>query len=451
MNSALNTDLYELTMAAGYFCNNINCTSTFELTVRDLPKNRAYLVYSGLHSVIEYLAGLQFTDEDIDYVRSQEPFNYVDPRFFTYLRNLRFTGSVRSVPEGSIVFAGEPLLQVTAPIIEAQIVETFLLSSIHIETLVASKAARVVSAALAGAKPASVVDFGSRRAHGPDAAVLAARAAFVGGCAGTSNVRAGMVYGIPTFGTMAHSWVEVFPTEKESFEKYCAVFPHQAVVILDTYDPARAVSKLIELGDTVSGVRLDSGDISALSKTVRQKLDAAGLHSIRIIASGNLDEYKIMDIIRNNAPVDGFGVGTNLVTSADCPSLNLVYKLVETSHHGNTYYKCKLSPEKVIYPGKKQVYRITHPDGRFREDIVCLDTEPVPEKGVPLLETWIEEGKIVKPVSSVSVSRGEFLQEKSRFQPELFSITDPVSYPVKMSSRLIELFKDTKKYLQHEE
>ena len=290
---ALLVDLYELTMAAAYFEHRIDCRATFELFVRHLPAERTYLVAAGLDAALRYLEDLRFTDEDVRFLRAQPALRTVSPAFFDYLREFRFQGDVRAVQEGTLIFAEEPLLQVTAPVLEAQIVETYLLSVLHFETLVASKAARVVQAA----QGRSVLEFGTRRAHGPEAGVRAARAACVGGCVATSNVLAGALYDLPLAGTAAHSWTQVFASERHSFEALLETFPDTAILLVDTYDPLAGAEIAATLGKKVPGVRLDSGDLLEKSRAVREILDRHGLQDAKLVASGDLNEYKIEALV----------------------------------------------------------------------------------------------------------------------------------------------------------
>jgi nicotinate phosphoribosyltransferase len=285
--SALNTDLYELTMAAAYFESGMNPIATFELFARRLPPNRSFLLTAGQEQVMDYLGRLRFTPEQIVYLRNQPVFGHVSDGFFEYLRDFRFTGEVWSMPEGTLAFPNEPILRVTAPIIEAQVVETYVLSQICFQTLVATKAARVTEAA----QGRSVVEFGTRRAHGPESGVLAARAAYVGGCAGTSNVEAGSRFGLPVFGTLAHSFIMAYADEAESFRQFERNFPEHSVLLVDTYDTLAAIDKIIASGLRPKGVRIDSGDLADVAHEVRERLDAGGLNDTTIFASGDLNEY----------------------------------------------------------------------------------------------------------------------------------------------------------------
>ena len=299
-SNSLKVDLYELTMAAGYFQNKVDMRATFELSCHTMPENRSFLVACGLEQIVEYILRLRFEDEDIAFLKGLPVFRHVKNDFFDYLKNFRFTGDVWAMPEGEIFFAREPVIQVEAPIIEAQILETYVLSLMNIESVVATKAARVVASACADGVARGVIDFGSRRAHGPEAGVLAARAAYVAGCAGTSNVYAGRSFGIPAYGTISHSFVEAFDKEQEAFKRYHAVFPDNTVLLIDTYDTINCVRNIVKipLKEKLRGVRLDSGDLKMLSKKVRGILDNAGLPRVKILASGNLNEYKIADLVK---------------------------------------------------------------------------------------------------------------------------------------------------------
>jgi nicotinate phosphoribosyltransferase len=388
------TDLYELTMAASYFAHGCNGTATFELFVRSLPETRNFLVACGLDDVLAYLETLRFSPPAIDHLAGLGMFA---DDFLRFLADLRFTGEVRALPEGEVVFAGEPILEVTAPLIEAQIVETFLINQIAFQTMVASKAARVAIAC----GDRTFVDFSARRDHGIDAAMKVARASAVGGARATSLVEAGRHYGLPVTGTMAHSYVMAFADEVEAFRAYARDFPANAVFLVDTYDTiegarrAALVARELEgQGVHVRGVRLDSGDLGALAPRVRAILDDAGLVGVEILASGDLDEYRIADLVADGAPIDAFGVGTRMGTSHDHPSLGAVYKLVEDE--GGP--KAKLSEGKITMPGRKQVHRFAD------HDVLGLAGETV-EGGRPLLERVMVDGRVVGPAADVSELR----------------------------------------------
>src|SRR5215469_2318050 len=357
--SGLATDLYELTMAAAYLEDNLTANATFELFVRFLPPERGFLVAAGLEQALDYLEHVQFGDSEIECLRQQGPFQHIKRGFFEYLKTFRFTGEVWAVREGTPIFGEEPLLRITAPIIEAQIVETFLLATLTFETMVASKAARMAGAA----QGRSVVEFGSRRAHGPEAGVLAARAAYIGGCTGTSNVEAGRRFKIPMFGTQAHSFVMAYANEEDAFRKFQELFPQHSVLLVDTYNTLGAIDKIIDNHLHPAAIRLDSGDLVGLSLHARARLNRAGLTDTKIFASGDLDEYVITELLARGAPIDAFGVGTALATSKDAPALGGVYKLVAIEANGTSAYRAKFSDEKITHPGRKQVYRFHDEDG----------------------------------------------------------------------------------------
>lgn len=407
-NNSLKIDLYELTMAAGYFQNKIDTRATFELSCHTMPPNRSFLVSCGLPQIVDYILNLRFEDEDIAFLKSLPLFNRVKNEFFDYLKNFKFSGNVWAMQEGEIFFAREPIIQIEAPIIEAQILETYLLSVTNIESVVATKAARIVAAACSDGLQRGVIDFGTRRAHGPQAGVLAARAAYAAGCAGTSNVFAGKSFGIPIYGTIAHSWVQAFDTEEESFERYHAVFPENTILLVDTYDTVGCVRKILTmpLKNQLKGVRLDSGNLIALSRKVRVMLDKAGLGAVKILASGNLNEYKIAELVKAKAPIDLFGVGTDMVTSRDYPALDLTYKLVEIQgKDGSVKYKSKSSPQKKTVPGKKQIFRQYDPKGLFKRDLIGLAAEPGRIGMRPLLYPIVRSGKLIGPLPPLEAVR----------------------------------------------
>lgn len=432
--SALLTDLYELTMAAAYFENQVRDLGSFELFVRSLPENRSYLLLAGLEQALDFLEQLRFTPTQVEFLRAHPAFAQVSPAFFDYLREFRFTGEVWAMPEGTVAFADEPLLRVTAPIIEAQLVETFLLTSINFQTSIATKAARVVKAA----RGRAVVEFGSRRAHGPEAGVLAARAAYIGGCIGTSNVEAGFCFGIPTYGTVAHSFVMRYDTEEESFQDFARVFPHHAILLVDTYDTLAAIEKIIRLGMRPSGVRLDSGNLIELSRQVRQRLDAAGLRETKIFASGDLNEYRLAELLAAEAPIDAFGVGTELATAKDAPALGVIYKLVEVIRQGQPYYRAKFSEDKITYPGCKQVFRFRDRDGLYHYDLVARADESYPE-AEPLLRCVLCAGRRVEPPPPLEIIRHTAAANLERLPHACRQLHERGLYPVRFSAALEKL------------
>ena len=370
---ALFTDLYELTMAQAYWQSAVTARATFSLFFRNYPPHRAYFVLAGLEDALEYLERLRFTGEEIEHLRSAKQFDHA---FLDYLGRLRFTGSLRAMAEGSLFFVNEPVLEVTAPVIEAQIVETLLLNQVSFQSLLATKASRVVQAA----RGRTVVDFAARRAHGTDAALKMARVSYMAGFAGTSSVLAGQRYGIPTFGTMAHSFVTTFPHETDAFRAYARSFPDASTFLVDTYDTLEGVRNAIQVaqemgrqGHRLRSIRLDSGDLLDLSRKSRALLDEAGLREVEIFASGGLDELELEALLAAGAPIDGFGVGTKAGVSADAPWVDSVYKLVE--YDGQPVLK--LSPDKGTLPDAKQVYRHYGPQGEYLRDVISLADERV--------------------------------------------------------------------------
>jgi nicotinate phosphoribosyltransferase len=366
---ALLTDLYQLTMLDAYLREGMHETAVFELFVRKLPPQRHFLVMAGLEQALEWLQTLAFDDAELAWLERQGGFS---PQLLAYLRDFRFEGDVHAMPEGSIFFADEPVLRITAPMPQAQYVESRLLNIMHFQPLIASKAARVVAAA-AGRK---LVDFGMRRAHGAEAALFAARAAYIAGFAGTATAEAGRRFGVPVFGTMAHSFIQAHRSELAAFEAFARARPNRPTLLVDTYDTEAAVAKLIGLaallaaeGIAIGGVRIDSGDLAAHAKAVRRLLDDAGLRDITVFASGNLDEHRIAQLLAAQAPIDGFGVGTALDTSIDAPALDAVYKL--QAYAGVA--RRKRSEGKATWPGAKQVCRAFDASGQMLRDIVQLD------------------------------------------------------------------------------
>jgi nicotinate phosphoribosyltransferase len=435
--NALLTDLYELTMAAGYFeAGKSHERAVFELTVRRLPPNRNFLIAAGLPQVVDYLLNLKFTEEEIGYLRGLPQFGRVSPAFFDYLRGFRFTGDVFAVPEGTPMFPGEPFLIVRAPIAEAQIPETYALAAIAFQTMIATKAARVTHAA-AGR---GAVEFGTRRAHSPEAGVLGARAAYIGGCIGTSNTLAGFRYGIPVMGTAAHSWVMSFCDESKAFGKLQEVLGPATIQLVDTYDTLEGVRKAAQLGRPLRAVRLDSGDFVPLARAARGILDEAGLQDVQIMLSGDLDEYRIAQVLAAGAPVDVFGVGTQLATSADAPNLGAVYKLVELDISGIKRFTAKYSQEKITLPGAKQVFRF--PD----RDVLARSEEC--SEGVPLLRPVILGGELVMPLPSLEQARAHAASSLAALPPALRELTLAVPRPVEVSPELAALSEQTRRNLR---
>jgi nicotinate phosphoribosyltransferase len=442
-DSALLTDLYELTMAAAYFENNFSGNASFELFVRSLPRERGFLIAAGLEQALDYLENVRFQPEEIRYLRRQPVFEHVSDAFFDYLEEFRFTGEVWAIPEGTPVFGEEPLLRVSAPIIQAQVVETFLLSTLTFQTMIASKAARVTQAA----RERPVIEFGSRRAHGPGGGVLAARAAYIGGCAGTSNVEAGRRYGVPIFGTLAHSFVMAYQEEAEAFQRFSRLFPDHGVLLVDTYDTLAAIEKIISSNLRPAAVRLDSGDLLRLSKQVRRRLDQAGLNKTQIFASGDLDEYAIAALLARGAAIDAFGVGTALATSVDAPALGGVYKLVDLESNSGVSYRAKFSQEKATYPGRKQVFRFAGPNGTYRKDVIACENERFPG-GEPLLRQVMRQGARLSPTPELREIQQHARQEMERIPAACRRFRRPESYPVRVSRCLQELLRTLRRQLQ---
>jgi nicotinate phosphoribosyltransferase len=439
--SMLLTDLYELTMSAAFHELDFNPTASFELFVRRLPKHRGYLIAAGLEQALEWLESARFETDEIEFLRRHAAFQHVPDAFFDRLHRLRFTGEVWAVPEGTAIFPEEPIVRVTAPLIEAQIVETFLLAAITFQTSVATKATRVIQAA--GNR--EVIEFGARRAHGPEASILAARAAYIGGCIGTSNVEAGYRFGIPTFGTIAHSYVMALGDEPEAFKQYVKLFPENSTLLVDTYDTLAAVDGIIGAGLRPAAVRLDSGDLVSLSQQVRRKFDEAGLRSTRVFASGDLEEHKITDLLNRGAAIDGFGVGTSLVVSDDAPALGGIYKLVELERDGQHSYHAKFSNSKMTHPGKKQVYRFRTPEGQFSHDIIACSGERV-HGGEALLQPVMRVGKrLIDPSESLQNIRERVRSQMDQVPTAVRRLVDPGKYDVRFSAEQERILAEVRK------
>jgi nicotinate phosphoribosyltransferase len=421
------TDLYQLTMMAGYFATGkAGESATFELFARKLPPGRAYLVFAGLEQAVGDLLRLAFSPEQVDDLRCWPVFAGIDPSFFEHLRTLRFEGDLWAVPEGSVVFAGEPLVRVEAPLHQAQWVETFLLASVGYATLVASKAARIVEAA--AGRP--VYDFGARRAPGPHAGLIAARSSYLAGCAGTSHVEAARRLGIPCVGTMAHSWVQSFAGEAEAFAEFVRAFPTASTLLVDTYDTEAGVALAAAIDPPVPAIRIDSGDLEVVGKRAREILDACGRGSVRIVGSGDLDENSIGRLAASGAPFDAFGVGTEMATSRDAPALSIVYKLVALGGAG----KIKLSPGKKTYPLAKQIYRVRDARGRFALDRVTRADEA--SDGEPLLTPVIRGGKLAAPLPTLDAIRGRCRDQIASLPEALRGPDARPSYPMAYSFAL---------------
>jgi nicotinate phosphoribosyltransferase len=429
------TDLYQLTMAAAYFEHALDTTATFSLFMRGTPVKRAYFVLAGVDEALRELESFRFSSDDLDHLESSARFK---ASFIDYLAGLRFSGEVHGMPEGSIFFPNEPVLEVTAPLIEAQLVETNLLNAIGFPTLVATKASRCLHAA--GKRP--LIDFALRRTQGRDAGLKVARSTYLAGFAGTSNVRAGQAYDIPVSGTMAHSFVTAFASESDAFRAYARVFPKDAVFLIDTFDTVQGARQAASVGREMArsgrgrllGVRLDSGDMALLSQKVRTILDEAGLTDVKIFASSGFDEYKISEVISQGAAIDAFGVGTKLGVCADTPYGDVVYKLVACDNRPVR----KFSPGKANLAGAKQVFRTYDALGRYDSDCIALRDESIPV-GQALLAHLMTDGRRLQPSPSLADLRESFLAQFELLPDSHKQLADPSSYPVHLSQRLARL------------
>ena len=440
------TDLYELTMAQTYFEHDMSASATFSLFVRSYPPNRSYFVAAGLEDVLGFLASFRYPKESIDYLRSTGIFS---SEFLDYLLQLRFTGSVWAVPEGRLFFAGEPVAEITAPIIEAQLVETYIINQINLQSLIATKAARCFWAA----RGKSLMDFSFRRTHGVEAGTRVARASYIAGFDATSNVIAGKLFALPLGGTLAHSLISSYEHELDAFRAFAGTFPERSILIIDTYDTLAGAEKAAQVGKEMEargqrlrGVRLDSGDLEELSRQVRAILDEAGLDYVQIVASGGLDEYQVDELTRRRAPIDAFGVGTALGVSADAPWSDMAYKLVK--YDGRAVMK--LSTGKLSLPGQKQVFRLRDRDGMFAGDIIALREDGpeglgVPQEGQeaaePILTKIMEDGRIVGPLPSPEELRARFKNEFACLDDRFKALKEPPQYEVSLSPDLETLYQ----------
>jgi len=431
--SALLTDLYQINMMQAYLDHGETKTAVFEFFVRSLPARRGFLLAAGLEQALDYLENLRFSAAEVEWVKSTGRFgtNLID-----YLREFRFTGEVHAMPEGSAFFANEPILRVTAPLPQAQFVESRLINILHFQSLIASKAARVMLAA-----PGKlIVDFGMRRAHGAEAGLMAARASYIAGFAGTATVLAGEEFGIPLYGTMAHSFIEAFDDETAAFAAFAQSRPDNLVFLIDTYDTEAAARKVVALaprlkvaGITIRAVRLDSGDLLALSRSVRRILDAGGLTDVTIFASGGLDEDALKDFTRQKAPIDGLGVGTALTTSSDAPTLNCVYKLQEYAGLARR----KRSAKKATWPGRKQVWRSYDGNGRMTGDMLAVEGDE--KAGEPLIEPVMRDGRRLRPPPSLDDIRRRSKRELERLPEPLRALDPGMTYRVEVADELVQL------------
>ena len=431
-DSALLTDMYQIAMLQAYHDHGMNDIAAFEFFVRKMPRTRNFLLAGGLEQVVEFLETLRFKDDELRWLAGCGTFR---DDFVLSLADLRFTGDVYAMPEGTVFFPDEPILRIVAPIREAQLVETRVINLLQFQTMIASKAARVALAA-----PGKLlVDFGLRRAHGAEAGLLSARAGFVGGLTGTATVLAGKYWGIPLFGTMAHSYIQAHSSELEAFQHFARSLPDHCTFLIDTYDTEACAASLIPLvwqlaseGITVRGVRLDSGDLAQHARRVRSVLDEAGLRDMTIFASGNLDELKVRELAAS-APIDGFGVGTSLCTSADAPSLDCAYKLQEYAG----IPRRKRSEGKATWPGAKQVYRQRDGGDRFCSDLIATADEPQP--GNPLLIPIMRGGRRAAPLPALGAIRDHAASQIAALPSPLRGLEPEASYPVRISDRLRDL------------
>jgi nicotinate phosphoribosyltransferase len=441
--SALLTDLYQLNMLQAYLDRGETQTAVFEFFVRKLPAHRGFLVAAGLEQVLEFLETLRFAPDELDWLAKTGRFSKA---FIDYLADFRFAGDVHAMPEGTVFFADEPILRVTAALPQAQLIETRVINLLQFQSMVASKAARMVLAA-----PGKLlVDFGFRRAHGAEAGLLAARASYIVGFAGTATVLADKEFGIPIFGTMAHSYIQVHDDELDAFENFARSRPSNLTLLIDTYDTEAAAHKVVALaprlkaaGIKINAVRLDSGDLVALSKSVRHILDAGGLHDVAIFASGGLDENELARLTRAGAPIDGFGVGTSLTTSSDAPVLDCIYKLQEYAGVARR----KRSIGKATWPGRKQVWRRFGADGRMAGDILSVEGDTQP--GEPLIEAVMRAGRRLDPPRPLADIRAHAARDLERLPEALRSLDVSAPYPVKLADALTRLSAEVDRRVTH--
>lgn len=434
--SVLLTDLYQLTMLQGYFDRGMEETAVFEFFARKLPRQRNFLIAAGLEQLLEFLEHLRFTPEELEWIAAQKSFR---PAFVRYLEGLRFTGDVHAMAEGTVFFPNEPIVRVTAPLPQAQLVESRLINLIHFQTLIASKAVR--SVLLAPNK--LLVDFGLRRAHGAEAGLLAARASYLVGFAGTATVLAAPLYAIPVYGTMAHSFIQAHDDELAAFDHFARSLPDNVILLIDTYDTEAAAAKVVHLapklardGIKIKGVRLDSGDLADHAFKVRRILDEGGLRDVTIFASGSIDEYMLAQLQEKGAPIDGFGIGTHLDTSADAPYLDCAYKLVE---YAGTARR-KRSEGKVLWPGRKQVFRKYDETGSMSGDTLCLEGDCF--EGEALIKAVMKHGRRLGDAPTLSGLREKTLGELKRLPEALRGIDAVPAYAVNVSETIQELARE---------
>ncbi len=428
--SVLLTDLYQLTMLQGYFDRGMEETAVFEFFVRKLPPQRNFLIAAGLEQALSFVENLRLTSEELRWISGHGAFR---PAFVRYLEKLRFTGDIHAVAEGTVFFTNEPILRVTAPLPQAQLVESRLINLLQFQTLIASKAARSVLVA----PNKFLIDFGLRRAHGAEAGLLAARASYLAGFAGSSTVLAAPLWGVPIFGTMAHSFIQAHDDEMVAFDDFAHSLPDNVILLIDTYDTEAAAEKVVRLapklereGIKIKGVRLDSGDLAEHAFNVRRILDHGGLKHVTIFASGSVDEYVLERLLRKNAPIDGFGIGTHMDTSADAPYLDCAYKLVEYAGKARR----KRSEGKVLWPGRKQVYRNYDGDGRMNGDVLSVEGDV--QEGEPLIRQVMKAGARISGPAPLYKLRQNALEQMKRLPVPLLTLEHAPSYPVTVSEAL---------------
>jgi len=440
-NMILSTDFYQLTMSAAYYQYNLENNikeeddiATFELFIRKFPKNRNYLIFAGLEQAVYYLLNARFTKQTIEFLKNKPVFKKINSRFFDeYLTNFKFNLDAWAMEEGNYFFPNEPIMRIQGPMIQAQLAETYLLNVINYQSLVASKASRIRNVA-----PDKVLlEFGTRRSHSPLAGVYAARASYIAGFNGTSNVVADIELGINSTGTMAHSFVQKFDKEIDSFRTYFDIYDENSILLIDTYDTEKAAEKCAQFGNKIRGVRIDSGDLINHAIKVRKILDENGCEKVLIVASSDLNEYKIKEIVDKGAPIDAFGVGTELATSRDDPTISGVYKLIQ---YNNTP-KIKISEEKITYPGIKQVYRVYDEKGKFKEDILTLENETAPSNSTPLLHPIIKNGELICELPEIDDIQ-TFYKENIKTLPERYKNLEKIQFSeLKLSKKLKSLTK----------
>ncbi|MFX1448429.1 MAG: nicotinate phosphoribosyltransferase [Promethearchaeota archaeon] len=438
-NVILSTDFYELTMGAAYYQYNLDNNikekddiAVFDLFIRKYPKNRNYLIFAGLEQAIHYLEIARFTEKTIEFLRKKDVFNKIDSSFFDeYLPNFKFKLDVWAMKEGNFFFPNEPIMRIQGPMFHAQLAETYLLNVINYQTLVASKASRIRNVA----QDKILLEFGTRRSHSPLAGVYAARASFIAGFNGTSNVIADIELGVNSSGTMAHSFVQKFDSEMESFDVYYNIYEDNSILLIDTYDTEKAAKTISKFKNSIRAVRIDSGDLVEHSKNVREILNENGCEKVLIVASSDLNEYKIRTILERNAPIDAFGIGTELATSRDDPTIAGVYKLIEYNHKP----KIKISEDKLTYPGKKQIYRIYNKRGKFKEDVLMLDYEQAPSNSEALLTPIMKEGSLIKKLPDLNNIQ-QYYYENIKNLPEKYkALEENHIFQLKISSKLHDL------------